>query len=238
MVDRLGDWEGTKKPEEELLQNLDMELFELINVPHELDEWGRRVYNDCGHRIIYCVDEDGNTVMGYEAWYPSSVTGDYEEPGDWHAGRQAEDPEVEDEAEYPQHDEYGCRTLYSADCDGNTVFGGYEAPDSNSMIGDYEEPQDDVPTIQFEQQPLAEFLAAQDEELPQFQSDKERIAAWIDTSSVVDGDEVSVLDYETKEMVSQWYANLEDLESASPSKAGVLCCSNGPVEKGYVLVPL
>lgn len=97
ILDRLGDYEGTKRPEEELLQSLDMELFELINVPHELDEWGRRVYNDCGHRIIYCVDEDGNTVMGYEAWYPSSVTGDYEEPDDWRFGKQPEDPMVEDE---------------------------------------------------------------------------------------------------------------------------------------------
>ena len=62
---RLGDWQGTKALEEELLQNLDKELFDEINVPHELDEWGRRVYNDSGHRILYYQDEDGNTVLGF-----------------------------------------------------------------------------------------------------------------------------------------------------------------------------
>ena len=201
MVDKLGDYEGTKKPEEELLQNLDMELFDLINVPHELDEGRRRVYNDCGHRIIYCVDEDGNTVMGYEAWYSSSVTGEYEEPDDWRAGRRAhEDAAVEDEGEY---NDCGRRTLCSADSNGNTVG------------GDYEDPKDDGYTVEFEQQRLAEFLAAQNEEASylQFQSDRERIAAWIAASSVVDGDNGSVLDCEMKEMVSQWYANVGDLES-------------------------
>lgn len=185
MVHRLGNWEGTRKPEEELLQNLDMKLFELINVPHELDEWGRRIYNDCGHRIIYCVDEHGNTVMGYEAWYPSSVTGEYEEPDNWRAGRQAdEDPVVEDEGEDTEYDDCGRSTLYSVDSDGNTVVGDYE-----------EEPQDDAPMVEFEQQRLVEFLAAQDEEVSRFQSDRERIAAWIATSSVADGDDGSVLDW-------------------------------------------
>lgn len=221
MVHKLGNWEGTKKPEEELLQNLDMELFELINVPHELDEWGRRVYNDCGHRIIYCVDEDGNTVMGYEAWYPSSVTGEYEEPRDWR--RQPEEPAVEDEGEDTEYDDHG----RPVDSDGNIVVGDYE-----------EESQDDVSMLGFEQQRLAKFLAAQNSELPQFQSDRERIAAWIATSSVADGDDGSVLDGETREMVSQWYASVEDFESASPSKAGVLHCSDGSAEEGYVSVPL
>ena len=188
MLDRLGDWEETKKPEEELLKSLDMELFELINVPHELDEWGRRVYNDCGHRIIYCVDEDGNTVMGYEAWYPSSVIGDYEEPADWCAGRQAEDSADEMEIEYPEQD---------------TVVDGSEAwfPCSAS---EYQEPMDwctgtqdeDVPMVDFEQQRLAVFLAAQDVEIPRFQSDKERIAKWIAASSVDDGGDFIVLDCE------------------------------------------
>ena len=182
----MGNYEGTKKPEEELLQTLDMELFELINVPHELDQWGRRVYNDCGHRIIYCVDEDGNTIMGYEAWYPSSVTGEYEEPNEWRVGRQPEEPAIEDEGENTEYDDYG----RPADSDGNTVVGGYE------------EPQDDVPMVGFEQQRLAEFLAAQGSELPQFQSDRERIAAWIATSAVVDGDDGSVLDGEMGDGIS------------------------------------
>lgn len=178
IVDRLGGWEGHKKPEEELLQNLDMELFEQINVPHELDEWGRRVYNDCGHRIIYCVDEDGNTVMGYEAWYPSSVTGDYEEPDDWRAGRQPEDPAVGMEVEHPEHDECGRGILDSADSDGDSVIDGYEEPETWHTVT-----KDDMSMVDFEEQRLAEFLAAQDEELPGFQSDRKRIAAWIATSS-------------------------------------------------------
>lgn len=211
-----------------------MELFELINVPHELDEYGRRVYNDSGHRILYYVDEDGNTVMGYQAWYPCSVTGEYEEPDDWRAGRQVQDPAVEDESEYPEYDECGERTLYSVNSDGNTIVGSYETPHPNSVVSNYEE----ISMLQFEQSRLAKFLAAQDDELPQFQSDRERIAAWIATSPVADGDNASLLDYETEEMAGQWYANVEDLESASPYKTGVLFCSDGSAEKGYVSVPL
>lgn len=98
VLHRLGDWEGTKAAEEELLQNLDMELFEQINVPHELDEWGRRVYNDCGHRILYYQDSDGNTVMGYEAWFPCSVAGDYEESDDWRWGGQMRETAADKES--------------------------------------------------------------------------------------------------------------------------------------------
>ena len=192
IVDRLGDWEGYKKPEEDLLQNLDMELFEQINVPHELDEWGRRVYNDCGHRIIYCADEDGNTVMGYEAWYPSSVTGDYEEPDDWRAGRQPEDSAFGMEVENPEHDEHGCSIPDPADSDGDTVIGAYEEPENWHVVT-----KDDLSMVEFEEQRLAEFLAAHDDELPKFQSDRERIAAWIATSSVADDGDSSVFDHKS-----------------------------------------
>ena len=48
---RLGDWEGSKAPEEEeeLLRDLDAELFERINV---LESWGRRVCSDGAQRIM------------------------------------------------------------------------------------------------------------------------------------------------------------------------------------------
>ena len=67
--------------------------------------------------------------------------------------------------------------------------------------------------LEVEQQRFAEFLAAQDEELPQFSSDRERIAAWIATAYVAaedddaeDEDEeyVSVWDLKGSDMVSQW----------------------------------
>ena len=59
--------------------------------------------------------------------------------------------------------------------------------------------------MDFEQRRFADFLAAQDEELPQFASDRERIAAWIVDSSDDDDereeadDDVSVLDLEEYE---------------------------------------
>lgn len=190
VVNKIGNLEATKVPEEELLRSLDMELFEQINVPHELDEWGRRVYNDCGHRILYYQDSDGNTIMGYEAWYPSSVTGDYEEPDDLRAGRQIEDSAVDNEAQDPDYDDCGSPIVHCAEPEETTIVGGSEAWYLISVTGEYEEPassgtdtQDNVSMIEFEQQRFTEFLAAQDEELPQFQSDRERIAAWIATSA-------------------------------------------------------
>ena len=192
VFDRLGDYEGTKKPEEELLQNLDMELFELINVPQEVDEYGRRLYNDRGHRMEYFIDIDGNEAIKYiiEDEEPDDCSVGY-----WDTYRDVEDPAVEDEGEDPAYDECGERTLYSVDFDGKTIVGSYETPHPNSVVSDYEEPQVNIPMLEFEQQRLAEFLAAQDEELPQFQSDRERIAAWIATSPVADD--------ETEEMALQ-----------------------------------
>ena len=144
MTHRLGDWEGTGALEEKLLQNLDTELFELLNVPHELDEWGRRVYDDCGYRILYYQDSDGNTALGYEAWYPSSVLGDSEA---WYPGT-----ETDDEHGQPVHH---CATARG----------------------------DDTAKFEAEQRRFAEFLAAQDDKLPQFSSGRERITTWIASSS-------------------------------------------------------
>lgn len=217
IVDRLGDWTGTKALEEELLRNLDMELFEEINVPHELDEWGRRVWNDCGHRILYYQDADGNTVTGYEADYPSSVIGDYEEPDDVRTGRQIQDSAVDDEVQCPEYDGYGRRILYTADWDGKLIFDGYEAMYSSSVISQDEDAEDgcditedDMSMLDFEQQRFAEFLTAQDEEMGQFQSDRERIAAWIATAFVADDDALSDVHCETKEMQSQVYTDFDD----------------------------
>ena len=207
VTNRLGDWEAMRAPEEELLRNLDMGLFEQINVPHELDEWGRRVYNDCGHRILYYHDSDGNTVMGYEAWYPSSVTGDYEEPDDWRTGRQIHDSAVDNEAQSSEYDDCGNLILNSADSDEDTVVEGSESWYETSATSEYEEPDiwraaglDDVPVVDFEQQRFAEFLAAQDEELPHFQSDRERIAAWIATPPATDDEHLSMIGHGSKEM--------------------------------------
>ena len=171
---KLGDWDGQKIPEEKLLQTLDMELFELINVPHELDEWGHRVWDDCGRRILYYENSDGETVIGgYEAWYPSSVTGEFEEPDEYRVGKvvhnapinnddQQSDYEyfstLEDEKDIADKD-YGC-TLHSED--------------------------DDACALDYEQQRFAQYLAASDEELPHFSLDKERIAAWVASFSVAD----------------------------------------------------
>ena len=156
----LGDWEGTAALEEELLRNLDTDLLEQLDVPHELDEWGRRVYNDCGHRILYYQDADGNTVVGYEAWYPSSVmSGD-----DYYEG------EVQN----------GC---YAVD-DEKTAISGYEADSETTTL--YDDNDDDVIicTLDFEQHRFAEFLAASDDELSRFSADRERIAKWIAAVSV------------------------------------------------------
>ena len=206
VLDKLGDWEGTKVQEEELLQNLDMELFEQINVPHEVDEWGRRVYNDCGHRILYYQDADGNTVMGYEAWYPSSVLDDDDdEPDDCRPDGQMHDSAADTEAQNGESNLCGDRIRCSARSNGEKTNNVFEAWDSISVIGDHEEldrEQDDVIMLYFEQHRFTNFLAAQDDELPQFQSDRERIAAWIATSAVTDGDDVSVVNYERCQMAS------------------------------------
>ena len=232
---KLGDWEGTKAPEEELLQNLDMELFEQIDVPHELDEWGPRVYNDCGDRILYYQDSDGNTVLGYEAWYPCSVVGDYEEPADWRAGRQTHEPQ----AEIQGYDDCGRRIV--ADLDEKTVVTGYEAWYPSSETEEHEQPenyhtttQDDVLLLEIEQQRFAKFLAAQDDELPQFSSDRARVAAWIATACVFDkDDDVSVLNSGTRSMVSEWYTDFEGFESAPPSQSGGFFGLARLAEKGY-----
>ena len=243
---KLGDWEGTKAPEEELLQDLDMELFEQINVPHELDEWGRRVYNDCGDRILYYQDSDGNTVLGYEAWYPCSVVGDCEEPANWRAGSQTHEPQADSQAEIQVYDDCGRRIV--ADLDEKTVVTGYEAWYPSSETEEHEQPgnhhtttQDDVLLLEIEQKRFAEFLAAQDHELPQFSSDKERIAAWIATACVAndeDGDYISVWEWETEDYSSEWYTNLEDFESAPPSQSGGFFCLAILAERGDGSMPI
>ena len=186
---KLGEWEGIKAPEEKLLQNLDMELFKQINIPHELDEWGRRVYNDCGDRILYYQDSDGNTVLGYEAWDPCSVFGDDEEPADWRAGRQTHEPEADNQAVHQGNDE--CRSRILTDLDEMTVITGYEAwypsseADEHEQLGNHHTTtQDEMPMLEMEQQRFTDFLVAQDDELPQFSSDRERITAWISTACV------------------------------------------------------
>ena len=186
--------------EEELLRNLDMDLFEQINVPHELDAWGRRVYNDCGHRILYFQDEDGNTVLGYEAWYPCSVVGDVEEPDEWRVGRQNYERDVDGETEYQG--------------EGNTVISGSESWYSTcSTLFDFDQHiymhttvKSDTSALEIEQRRFAEFLAAQDHELPQFASDRERVAAWIGSSfPTADREEiVSVWGDGTGSVASQW----------------------------------
>ncbi len=212
----LSNWEGTKAPEEALLQDLDMELFEQLNVPHEVDERGRRVYNDCGHRILYYQDSDGNTVLGYEAWYPCSVIGDYEEPVDWRASRPIDDVAADEDTTLPDYD------------DKQTVYTGYELWYPNSETSD-------IPTLDIEQRRFAEFLAAQDNELPQFASDRDRIAAWIASSSVIEDedDDVSVVGHETTDMVTQWYIDFEGSESVSGSKVGGFSETDGASEKWY-----
>ena len=151
-----------------------MELFDLINVPHELDECGRRVWDDCGRRILYYENSDGETVIGgYEAWYPCSVTGEFEEPDECRAGKVVhnapidnnddQEPDYEYSSALDERDiadeDYGC-TLHSKD--------------------------DDACTLDYEQGRFAQFLAASDEELPHFSLDKERIAAWIASFPVAD----------------------------------------------------
>ena len=173
VTDRLGDWDGEKIPEEKLLQNLDMELFELINVPHELDEWGRRVWDDCGRRILYYQNSDGETVIGgYEAWYPCSVVGDYEEPDDYRVGKPIHNTPIDNDAQNSDYD-------YFSVLDEKDI-----ADEDHGCTLHFED--DHACALAYEQQRFAQFLAASDEEQPQFSSDNERIAAWIASFSVAD----------------------------------------------------
>ena len=220
----LGNRQGTKAPEEELLQTLDMQLFEQINVPHELDEWGRRVYDDSGNRLLYYQDEDGNTVVGYEAWYPCSVIDDCEDPRDCRPNGQVPDAAADYEASRAAYDVCARPLIPDVD-DDMTVISGYEEWYSCAETNAYEQEEpsnpiaikkyDGVSAVGFEQRRFAEFLAAQDDELPQFSSDRERIAAWIATAHVAPGDDddeedeeeekyVSVWDLEGSDVVSQW----------------------------------
>ena len=216
----LGNRQGTKAPEEELLQSLDMQLFEQINVPHELDEWGRRVYDDSGNRLLYFQDEDGNTVVGYEAWYPCSVIDDCEDLREWRPNGHIYDAAAEHDASCAPHDVCARPIITDID-DDMTVVSGYEEWYSCAETNAYEQEEppnyitieqyDGVSMVGFEQRRFAEFLAAQDDELPQFSSDRERIAAWIAAAYVaVDDNEeeeeeyVSVWDLEGSDVVSQW----------------------------------
>ena len=177
---KLGDWDGEKIPEEKLLQNLDMELFDLINVPHELDEWGRRVWDDCGRRILYCQNSDGETVIGgYEAWYPCSVTGEYEEPDEYRVGKPIHHASIDND---DQQSDYECFSTLE--------------DEQNIADEDYgctfHSENDDTCTLDHSQQRFAQYLAASDEDLPQISSNKERIAAWIASFSVADDKELRV----------------------------------------------
>lgn len=191
----LGDREGTKAPEEALLKTLDAELFEQINVPHELDEWGRRVYNDCGHRILYYQDADGNTVVGYEgSYYSSSVISDYDDDDDdddepnhhWRAGNsEVRDQTVRtDFPQQPGHDDVRTHPT-PADPDDDdeqkSVISGYEAwsPASTTTISF--DMMTDANNPELKQRRFAEFIAEMDARKRATSEDRgERIAGWID----------------------------------------------------------
>ena len=212
----LGNKEGSKTPEEELLQTLDRQLFEQINVPHELDESGRRIYDDSGNRLLYYQDEDENTVIGYEAWYPSSVIDDCGDPRDRCANSQVHDAAAEYEVSCASHD-VCARPIITGIDDYRTVISGYETWYSCAEIieDEQEEPLhdlifehcDSVSMVEFEQQRFAEFIAAQDDELPQFSSDRERIAAWIATAYVA-------AEEEDEEDEGEGYVSFWDLEGS------------------------
>ena len=92
---------------------------------------------------------------------------------------------------------YSCAEIPEDEQDDQSKYLTFEQYDSESIL-------------EVEQQRFAEFLAAQDEELPQFSSDRERIAAWIATAYVADDTEdedeesVSVQDLRGSDIVSQW----------------------------------
>ena len=228
----LGTWEGIQYPEEELLQSLDVQPFEHVNVPHEHDEWGRCVYNVFGNRLPYYQGEYGNTVIGNEAWYPCSVIGDYEEPSDWRPNNQFDYASAEHRNSYaPQN---VCARPVITDIDDDvTVVSGYEEWYSCFETHEHEreeplptqtqtqtqthftiEHHDRVSALGFEQRRFAEFLAAQNDALPRFASDGERIAAWIAAAYVAAGGDdeeedeggefVSFPDLECSDVVSLW----------------------------------
>lgn len=187
----LGDRDGTTAPEEALLKTLDAELFEQINIPHELDEWGRRVYNDCGHRILYYQDADGNTVVGYEAsYYSSSVISDYDdydEPNHhWracHSEVRVRDQTVH--AEFPQqpgHDDLRTHPI-PADPDDDeqkSVISGYEARSPASTATSLGM-MADANNSELKRRRFAAFIAEMDARTRATSEDRgERIAAWID----------------------------------------------------------
>ena len=217
--------QDTTLPEEELLQNLDMQLFEQINVPHELDVLGRRVYDDSGNRLYY-QDEDGNTVIEYEAWYPSSVIDDREEDTrDCHPNN---NNHVHDAAAADYKPSYAAQYVcarpimtYINDDDDTTIISGnktwYSCP--KTINYNQEEPPDhhydSDSSFEFEQQRFAEFLAARDDELPRFASDRERVAKWIENAYVVvddgDGDDGSEVEEEVRE---EEYVFIQDLDNS------------------------
>ena len=200
-----------------------MQLFEQINVPHELDDWGRRVYDDSGNRLLYYQDEDGNTVIGYEAWYPCSVIGDCEDPRDCRTNGQGYDAAADYEVSCAPHEVCARRVITDMD-DGATVVSDYET--WYSCAETIEDEQDDPPNyltfepygsesmLESEQQRFAEFLAGQNNKMPRFSSDRERIAAWIATAYVVADDDddtesrdeeyLPVQDLSGNDVVSQW----------------------------------
>lgn len=199
-----------------------MQLFEQINVGHELNDWGRRVYNDSGNRLLCYQDEDGNAVNGYEAWYPSSIIDECEDLREWHPNSHVHAAAADYEASFAPY--AVCARLITTNIDDDmTVISGDET--WYSCAETIEDEQEDPPTyltieqydsmsmLGFEQQRLSEFLAAQDEELPRFSSDGERIAAWIANAyvAVEDDDEddegegnMAVWDLEDSDVVSQW----------------------------------
>ena len=223
IINPLGNQQGTKAPEEQLLQTLDKQLYEQINIPPELDDWGRRIYDDSGNRLLYYEDEDRNTVIGYEAWYPCSVIGDFEDPNDWRANSPLYDAAAEYDASFTPHDVCARRVITDDVDDDMTDISGYEQWYSCPETNDYEqemppnyltiEQYDSDSMVGFEQQRFAEFLGAQDDELPQFSSDRGRIAAWVAGAYVAAGDDdeedeqeefVSIRDLEVSDVVSQW----------------------------------
>ena len=164
---------------------------------------------------------DGNTVIGYEAWYPCSVIGDCEDPNDWRANSQVYDAAPDYDAPFAPHDVCARHVITDID-DDMTVISGYEEWYSCAETSDYEQEEppnyliieqyDRDSMVGFEQQRFADFIAAQDDELPQFSSNRERIAAWVASAYVAaeDDDEeederfVSVRDLEVSDVVSQW----------------------------------